>query len=130
MRYALRFLGWRDPNNLLPYEDRCRLLSIEPLQVRRTIAQAVFGGKLLTGTIDCPALLEQLNVYAPERPLRQRDFLFLDLRSRNYALHEPVRSISQRFNHFYNLFDFNISSDVFRQRLKDVFRTADRYQIV
>ena len=127
VRYALRFLQWRDPTNLPPYEDRCRLLSIEPLHFRRTIAQAIFAGKLLTGDIDCPALLTQLNLYVPERPLRQREFLYLEPRSRNYALNEPIRVISQRFNEYFVFFDFNVSTDVFRQRLIDLFRAVDRH---
>ena len=90
VKYALRFLRWQDPIKVPPYEERCRLLSIEPLQFRRMVAQATFAGKLLKGDIDCTALLTQLNVYAPERPLRQREFLFLVPRSRNYALHEPI----------------------------------------
>ena len=53
MRYSLRFLPWRDPLNLPPYEDRCRLLGIVPLTARWTIDQATFAGKLLMGDIDC-----------------------------------------------------------------------------
>ena len=90
------------------------------------VTQATFAEKLLKGDMDCPALLTQLNIYAPERPLRQREFLFLEPRSRNYALHEPIRAISQRFNENFGLFDFNVSSDLFRQRILNVFRTVGR----
>lgn len=130
VRYALRFLSWRDPTNLPPYEERCRLLNIEPLEVRRKAAQALFAGKLLRGEIDCPALLLQLNLYAPERPLRQRVFLHLEPQNNNYALHEPIREISQRFNERFNMFDFNLSADVFRHRLLDSFRTSGRNQVI
>ena len=57
VRYALRYLPWRDPLNLPPYEDRCRLLGIQPLEFRRRAAQAVFAAKFLTNNIDCPSLL-------------------------------------------------------------------------
>ena len=126
VRYALRFLRWQDPTNLPPYEERCRLLSLEPLQFRRVVAQATFAAKLLNADIDCPSLLTQLNVYAPERLLRQRGFLLLDSWSRNYALHEPIRALSQRFNEHFELFDFNLSSDLFRLRLLNIFRTVGR----
>lgn len=93
--------------------------------VRRTVAQAMFAGKLLTGDIDCPTLLAQLNMYAPERPLRQREFLFLEPRGRNYTQNEPIRAISRQFNYFYCEFDFNVSANVFRHRLLDRFRFVD-----
>ena len=123
VRFALRTLPWRDPLNLPPYEDRCRLLGIQPLEFRRQVSQAVFAAKLLTDGIDCPSLLSQLNVYAPQRYLRQRNFLHLEPRNRLFGTHEPLRFVSQRFNEMYSLFDFNISVDTYRQRLLDVFRT-------
>ena len=108
--------------NLPPYEDRCRLLNIEPLEIRRITAQATFIGKLLTGGIDCSALLAQLSLYAPERQLRQRPFLYLEPRNRDYGLNEPVRSAIMRFNENFVHFDFNVSNYLFRIRLLDCFR--------
>lgn len=122
IRYALRFLPWRDPTNLPPYVDRCRLLAIEPLEHRRAVAQAVFAAKILTGAIDCPALLAEFNFYAPERSLRQRNFLYLEPRHRLYGLREPIRSSCERFNEFFSLYDFNVSYSTFRQRLLDIVR--------
>ena len=121
VRYALRYLPWRDPLNLPPYEDRCRLLGIQPLELRRRVAQAIFVAKLLFNQIDCPSILEQLNIYAPERPLRRRNILYLEPRNRLFGAHEPIRIMCQRFNEVYELFDYNISINVFRQRLLSVF---------
>ena len=126
VRYALRNLPWRDPLNLPAYENRCRLLGIEPLELRRKVSQAVFAAKLLFNDIDCPALLAKLYMYAPERPLRQRDFLYLEPRNRSYGTHEPVRAISQQFNESFEQFDFHISASAFRQRLLNVFRSVNR----
>ena len=126
VRYALRNLPWQDPLNLPAYENRCRLLGIEPLDLRRKVSQAVFAAKLLFNDIDCPALLSRLNIYAPERLLRQRDFLYLEPRNRSYGAHEPVRAISQQFNESFEQFDFDISANVFRQRLLHVFRNINR----
>lgn len=67
VKYALRNLPWLDPVNLPPYEDRCRLLEINTLEQRRFNAQAVFVAKILKGEIDSPLILEQINMYAPER---------------------------------------------------------------
>ena len=124
VRYALRFLHWNDPLNLPPYEERCRLLNLEPLEHRRAVSQAVFAAKLLTGDIDCPSILAELSFYAPERRLRQRDFLFLEQRNREYGLNEPIRSLCQRFNEFFELFDFNTTTHTFRRQLIDLFRNA------
>lgn len=124
VRYALRFLQWHDPLNLPPYEGRCRLLNLEPLEHRRTVCQAVFAAKLLAGEIDCPSILADLNLYAPERRLRQRDFLFLEQRYREYGLNEPIRALCQRFNEFFERFDFNTPTHIFRRQLMDLFRNA------
>ena len=106
--------------NLSPYEHRCRLLSIEPLEIRRIVAQATFAGKLSTGDIDCPALLALMYLYAPERHLRQRSCLYLEPRNRNYAVNELIRTMGMRFNEHFELFDFNVSNSVFRDRLFDL----------
>ena len=127
VRYSLRFLPWGDPLNLSPYEDRCRLLSIEPLELRRITAQASFIGKLLTGDIDCSALLAQLGLYVPERQLRQRQFLYLEPRNRDYGLNEPVRLASMRFNENFEYFDYNVTNYVFRNRLLDRFQILNVY---
>lgn len=81
VRYALRDLPWRDPLNLPRYEDRCNLLGMQTLSQRRKHAQAVFVAKILLGETDSSAILSQLNVYAPERILRRREFLRMDSRT-------------------------------------------------
>ena len=35
VRFALRDLPWRDPDNLPPYTDRCKLLGLDTLERRR-----------------------------------------------------------------------------------------------
>lgn len=118
VRYALRHLPWNDPVNLPPYEQRCQLLGLETLERRRTAAQAVFIAKVILGGVDSPGLLEAIEIYAPERPLRARSFLYLGARSTNYGQHDPVRYMSMTFNEFYDLFDFNISTVAFRNRVQ------------
>ena len=53
IRYALHRLSWRDPLRLPSYESRCRLISLDTLQVRRDTARAMVVADLLTGQIDC-----------------------------------------------------------------------------
>lgn len=117
VRYALRFLPWRNPDELPPYENRCRLLGMDTLQKRRDILRATFVGKVLQGEIDAPWILAQIDMNVIPRPLRQRNFLRLGQHRTGYAQHEPIRSMCELFNLFYYLFDFNVSARVFRDRL-------------
>ena len=118
LRYALRFLPWRDPSQLPTYEDRCQLLGMKPLERRRFDAQAVFVAKTLTGEIDASNILIQLNLYAPERSLRPRNLLYLTQRNATYGQHDPVRFMSASFNAVASLFDFNVSTSTFKQHLQ------------
>lgn len=117
VRYALRNLPWRDPLNLPPYVQRCTLMGLEPLYVRRRITRAVYGAKIIRNEIDCPALLERVQLYAPERVLRTRQPIQVASRNTDYAANDPINSICSDFRLAYNVFDFNFSIDSFRQRL-------------
>lgn len=118
VRYALRHLPWNNPDQLPRYEDRCELLGLDTLERRRTISQAVCVAKALLGDIDSPSMLVELGIYAPERPLRERNFLHLGARAANYGQHDPIRFMSESFNDFYEFFDFNIASVTFRNRIQ------------
>lgn len=122
VRAALRHLPWRDPINLPHYEDRCRLLGLSTLENRRSVAQAVFIAKILLGESDSSALLSQLHIYAPERILRERNFLMLEQRNSLYGEHDPIRFMTTKFNEVYAVFDFNVSSTTFKNRLREWFR--------
>lgn len=98
VRYVLRHLPWNDPGNLPPYEHRCQLLGINTLEHRRSIAQAIFAAKILVGEIDSPGILADLQIYAPERPLRSRNFLHLPARVANYGQYDPIRSADKSYS--------------------------------
>ena len=73
LRFALRRLPWNDPVRLPPYEDRLRLIRLDPAlsritQLRRML---IFDN----GNIDSPDLLAMLPVSAPPRRLREYGFL-------------------------------------------------------
>ncbi|XP_058449397.1 uncharacterized protein LOC131429340 [Malaya genurostris] len=118
LRYALRSLPWRNPTELPPYTDRCRLLGMDTLSKRRNISRAVFIGKLLMGQIDAPNILSQVNINVPPRTLRSRNFLRLDYQRTDYGQNEPIRGMCNSFNSAYECFDFSISCDVFKNRLR------------
>lgn len=109
IRYALRHLPWADSHNLPSYESRCKLIHLDLLSVRRDVAKACFVSDLLTSHIDCPSLLNQLNINIRRRPLRTHAFLFIDGSRTNYGSNEPVRSMCRVFNRCYSVFDFSVS---------------------
>lgn len=117
VRYALAHLAWRDPINLPPYEERCKLINIETLSRRREKAGALFIAKVLHGDIDSPGILQNLNFHVPSRQLRSSLFFSLPFRRTNYGQNEPLRRLCQIFNKCSHLFDFNVSVACFKSRL-------------
>lgn len=118
VRRALRSLPWRDPVNLPPYEQRCRLLGIDTLASRRFAQQAGFAAKILLGEIDSPEILSRLNIYAPERTLRQRNFLTTEGSNTVYGQHSPISAVTTAFNEVFDLFDFNLSAQAFQRKVQ------------
>lgn len=86
----------------------------------------MFVGKTLQGEVDSTEILGRLNIYAPERILRQRNFLQLEPRRAVYGFHDPIRFISARFNEVFHVFDFNISTTAFKRRLQGSLPTLNR----
>lgn len=124
VRYAFRNLPWRHPQHLTPYQDRCQLLGIETLKNRRQVAQAMFVVKILRNDIDSPSLLARMNIYAPERLLRRRNFLQFEPRNTLYGQHDPVRFMSATFDEVFHLFDFNVPVSTLQRRFTDHFRNT------
>src|SRR5450759_5011925 len=84
LRFALRRLPWRDPFRLPSYEDRCRLIHLEPLYARRNTARALLIADSLQGRLDCPTILEQININVAPRALRNNLMLRLLFQRTNY----------------------------------------------
>lgn len=92
IRIALRDLPWRDPQNLPPYGERCRLLGLDTLQRRRQFQQATFVANILTGEIDASALLSRIEFRAIGRQLRSSSLLMTRFHRTSYGFHEPLTS--------------------------------------
>lgn len=113
--YALRKLNLRDNNFILPpYSERCEMLSLESLRVRRENASVFFIFDLLSGYIDAPNLLSLINIYVPPRVFRNHSFLARTFHSSTYGCNEPMNRMTDQFNTRANLFDFTISRSSFR----------------
>ncbi|XP_055615435.1 uncharacterized protein LOC129761723 [Toxorhynchites rutilus septentrionalis] len=118
VRYALRRLHWNDPQNLPRYEDRCKLLGLDQLCVRRNTARVVFVYDLIQANIDCSGLLSCINFNVRRRNLSNHEFLRLPTARTNYSHHEPVASMARTFNRHFENIDFHISRNRIKNRLR------------
>ncbi|XP_053690885.1 uncharacterized protein LOC128739423 [Sabethes cyaneus] len=118
IRLALRNLPWRDPNNLPPYPDRCRLLGLDTLECRRKIQQALFVAKLLNGEIDSPKLLSLMNFRAAERTLRPSSLLTNLFHRTEFGSNEPVTSCVRVFSCVEEHFQFGESLSKFKRLVR------------
>lgn len=109
VRFALRHLPWRDPLHLPSYENRCKLIGLDTLSVRRDVAKAIFACDLILSRIDCPDLLEMINLNAPMRNLRSNNLVYVPFARTNYSYNNSFTSICRIFNQCNNVFDFHLS---------------------
>lgn len=120
IRYALRRLPWRDPFRLPSYQSRCQLIQLESLQTRRDVNRAMVVADLLSGRIDCPALLESINASAHSRTLRNNAMLRLPLRRTNYGQNSAMVGLQRVFNRVAEGFDFHLSRQVIRRNYVEI----------
>ena len=120
MIYALRRLPNLNQGFVRePYVNRLLLLNLQTLASRRKMACAVFGRDILCSKIDCPELLEKFLVYAPQRALRSRSGLLrIPFCTNNFNMSEPLLNVFKAFNQNYDSFDFCISRELFKNRIK------------
>jgi len=112
-RIAIHRLQWASSQHL-DYLSRCMLLGLQTLEHRRRALQATFVAKLISGDIDSPYLLEKLNLYAPERPLRIRELLRPTFSRSAHSYNAPINQMIHSFNKYQRFFDFNISIAQFK----------------
>ena len=117
IRLALRNLPWRNPENLPPYINRCRLLDLETLEYRRKIQQVVFVAKVLNGEIDSPKLLSLIGFRASQRTLRTTGLLQTPFHRTAFGSCEPITACMRTFSRVEDIFDFNEPSHKFKQKL-------------
>jgi hypothetical protein len=86
IKHALRQFRWNVNLDLPPYENRCRVLVMDPLKKRRDVARVLLVFDLLSGKIDSPKLLLQINFSVPSYQTRGREFLFVEFHRPNYDL--------------------------------------------
>lgn len=116
-RYALRLLRW--PNNVQPpYNQRCLLLGLNDLSIRRKNLQCMFLFRLLRSEIDSQELLSNINMYAPSRTGRSMFHFRVDRTRNNYGQRNPLQFMCRELNFVLDSCDFDMSTSVFKERLK------------
>lgn len=120
VRFALRRLPWTNPDSLPAYEHRCALIGLETLSKRRTSLQRLFIFDMINHHIDCNSVLQKINIHAPLRQLRNTNFLWTPAHRTAYGYNNPLDRSCRLFNGVYDLFDFNISRLVFKNRIKNI----------
>ena len=114
-RIAVRqFLG-RTHTPVPPYPVRCRLLDLQSLRDRRSIAQALIVSGLLRNDIDSPMLRSEIPIYAFSCGLRQRDFYSFSPDERVYGASDLLLQCFLTFNNVSSSFDFHIPHQSLRQ---------------
>jgi hypothetical protein len=78
IKHALRQFRWNVNLDLSPYENRCRVLVMETLKKKRDVARVLLVFDLLSGKIDSPKLLSQINLSVPSYQTRGQEFLFVE----------------------------------------------------
>jgi Reverse transcriptase (RNA-dependent DNA polymerase) len=121
LRYALRNLGWSDPLNLPPYEDRCKLLNLRSLESRRDVFCAVFIRDLLAGTVDSTYLFSKLCLYAPVYALRDHEIVRPSFHRTTYGQNEPITYAINRFNVVSDIYRLGLSRDGFKKKTFEAF---------
>lgn len=116
VKYAQRHIIWPDPANPPIYVERCKMLNLDSLLVRRDVAKATFVADLLRSSIDCPSVLQMININTRPRVLRNHSFLTVRRALTNYGQNEPVSNMCRVFNICSDLFDFDISRDMIKSR--------------
>lgn len=120
LRFALRDLPWRDPFNLPSYPDRCQLINMESLSARRTKLQQLFLFDIINGVLDCPALLAEVPLNVPPRRFRSSTFLAVPSHRTSYSQNNPLSVCIRAFNNVSVSFEFNMSKECFRNRIRNL----------
>lgn len=121
--YALRRLGW----TLFPlpsYKDRCMLINIQTLKVRREFAMVSFINNIVSHQIDSTEILSKLNFYVPTRHLRHRQIFAINNNRTNYAKFGPINQMMAVYNKHSHAIDFTMSKIKLKQYFQSPARNA------
>ena len=115
----LRFPSRNDQQALtMNYKQRCNHFNVERLDDRRLMASAMFCFKTITGMTDSEYVLSRLNFNCPPRRLRNEQCFRTEVNRSNYAMCEPVNVLMSCLNVFKDEFDYDLTVEEFKRRMK------------
>lgn len=120
IRFALRHLPWNDPVHLPAYPERCQLIDLELLSARRLKLQRLVIFDIVQNNVDCSDLLLQVSLNVPQRQLRYSALIAVPAHRTCYGHNNPLSSCLRAFNNVSDLFDFNVSKNCFKNRIKNI----------
>ena len=122
-RKFLRYIAFKGgiPSDLVDYGALQRDLNIDSLNLRRERADIIMAHKILHGSVDCPYILSQLDLYVPPRPLRENITFYVQLHRTNYGQNVAVNRIMKHANEI-DLDLFHLSEGSLRRYLRHTYK--------
>ena len=117
----LRFVGYKLGINVdqINYRELMKSLNIFPLEQRRNFIDICTLYKIVNHHINCPQLLEKINIKVPQRNLRDHDLLSVDFHRTNYGKRSSLGRFASLHNkHCKDLDMFNNNINTFKNKLK------------
>lgn len=108
------------PQRDLCYEDRCAYLNMESLEVRRKRAVAITSANILNYAINSSELLSQFQLRVPRASSRNQQILKESTKKTNFAQKDPITRLTKSLNEFQDKFDFHLTKDQFKSKLKNL----------
>ena len=105
----------------LEYEEMCNHYGLQSLRTRRKITSIMMCFDILSGNLDCPEILAQLNFNCPVILLRRHSMFKLKKHTTNFGEHNPVNVMMRNFNEVQHLFDFGMNKNQFKKKVRDFF---------
>lgn len=126
IKFALSFLNFSSPinSNFIPsYADKCELIAMKTLEVRRNILSINFLHGIIWGFVDCQDLLHIIKINVPSRTLRNSvKFFHIDLHRTDYAMNEPLTKALRLFNEYCNQLDLSFPRENFKIILNNILK--------
>ena len=112
-RKFFRFVGFKlgIPMEQLNYLDIMTLLNLPPLEQRRVFLDLCMLYKIINSNVDCPVLLDYINLNVPQRNLRSNNIFKVKFHRTNYGLSSSLSRSCNEANRICNDVDmFNVLS--------------------
>lgn len=126
IKFALSFLNFSTPvhsSRIPSYPDKCLLIGMKTLEVRRNVLSINFLHGIIWGFVDCQDLLEVIKINVPSRRLRNNvKFFHIDLHRTDYALNEPLTKALRLFNVYSNQLDLSLPHQHFKIVLNNLLK--------